>query len=162
MAKRYFIAIIWLIAPSVFALPEDRDQPIEIAADNAVINEKQNQAEYTGAVLVTQGTLKLEGELVNLKTNEAGEVETFVSKGQPARFENLRRKTDKEPVRGRALTIEYSYDTDRVVLTSDAEITTEDSEFSGPEITYDLSTGEVTASGSRSNRVNMTMQPKKK
>ena len=162
MAKRYFIAIIWLIAPSVFALPEDRDQPIEIAADNAVINEKQNQAEYTGAVLVTQGTLKLEGELVNLKTNEAGEVETFVSKGQPARFENLRRKRDKEPVRGRALTIEYSYDTDRVVLTGDAEITTEDSEFSGPEITYDLNTGEVTASGSRSKRVNMTMQPKKK
>ena len=162
MAKRYFIAIIWLIAPSVFALPEDRDQPIEIAADNAVINEKQNQAEYTGAVLVTQGTLKLEGELVNLKTNEAGEVETFVSKGQPARFENLRRKTDKEPVRGRALTIEYSYDTNRVVLTGDAEITTEDSEFSGPEITYNLSTGVVTASGSRSKRVNMTMQPKKK
>ena len=45
MAKRYFIAIIWLIAPSVFALPEDRNQPIEIAVDNAVINEKQNQAE---------------------------------------------------------------------------------------------------------------------
>ena len=162
MAKRYFIAIIWLIAPSVFALPEDRDQPIEIAADNAVISDKQNQAEYTGAVLVTQGTLKLEGELVNLKTNEAGEVEIFVSKGQPARFENLRRKTDKEPVRGRAFTIVYSYDTDRVVLTGDAEITTEDSEFSGPEITYDLNTGEVTASGNRSKRVNMTMQPKKK
>ena len=162
MAKRYFIAIIWLIAPSVFALPEDRDQPIAIAANNAVINEKQNQAEYTGAVLVTQGTLKLEGELVNLKTNEAGEVETFVSKGQPARFENLRRKTDKEPVRGRATTIEYSYGTERVVLTGDAEITTTDSKFSGSEITYDLNTGEVTASGSRSKRVNMTMQPKKK
>ena len=162
MAKRCFIAIIWLIAPLVFALPEDREQPIEIAADNAVINEKQNQAEYTGAVLLTQGTLKLEGELVNLKTNEAGEVETFVSKGQPARFENLRRKTDKELVRGRAFTIEYSYDTDLVVLTGDAEITTEDSEFSGPEITYDLNTGEVTASGNRSKRVNMTMQPKKK
>ena len=162
MAKRYFIAIIWLFAPSVFALPEDRDQPIEIVADNAVINEKQNEAEYTGAVLVTQGTLKLEGEAVNLKTNEAGEVETFVSKGQPARFENLRRNTDKEPVRGRAATIKYSYDTDRVVLTGDAEITTEESEFSGPEITYDLRTGEVTASGNRSKRVNMTMQPKKK
>ncbi len=162
MAKRYFIAIIWLIASSAFALPEDRDQLIEISADNAVINEKQNEAEYTGAVLVTQGTLKLEGELVNLKTNEAGEVETFVSKGQPARFENLRQKTDKEPVRGRATTIKYSYDTDRVVLTGDAEIITEDSVFSGSEITYDLDTGEVTASGSHSKRVNMTMQPKKK
>jgi len=162
MAKRYFIAIIGLIAPLAFALPEDRDQPIEITADNAVINEKQSQAEYSGAVVVTQGSLKLEGDVVNLKTNEAGEVETFVSKGQPARFENLRRKTDKEPVRGRALTIYYSYDGDRVVLTGNAVITSEESEFSGPEITYDLNTGEVTASGNRSKRVNMTMQPKKK
>jgi lipopolysaccharide export system protein LptA len=162
MAKRYFIAIIGLIAPLALALPEDRDQPIEITADNAVINEKQNQAEYSGAVVVTQGSLKLEGDVVNLKTNEAGEVETFVSKGQPARFENLRRKTDKESVRGRASTIYYSYDSDRVVLTGDAVITSEDSEFSGPEITYDMNTGEVTASGNRSKRVNMTMQPKKR
>jgi len=162
MAKRYFIAVIWLIIPFAFALPEDRDQPIEITADNAVINEKQSQAEYSGAVVVTQGTLKLEGDVVNLKTNEAGEVETFVSKGQPARFENLRRKTDKEPVKGRASTIYYSYDSDRVVLTGNAIITSEESEFSGPEITYDLNTGEVTASGNRSKRVNMTMQPKKK
>jgi lipopolysaccharide export system protein LptA len=162
MAKRYFIAIMGLLAQLANALPEDRDQPIEIAADSAVINEKQNQAEYSGAVVVTQGTLKLEGDVVNLKTNEVGEVETFVSRGQPARFENLRRKTDKEPVRGRASTIYYSYDSDRIVLTGDAIITSEDSGFSGPEITYDLDTGEVTASGNRSKRINMTMQPKKK
>mgnify|MGYP001025904699 FL=1 len=162
MAKRYFFGLMLAIAPAVFALPEDRDQPIEITADSAVINEKQSQAEYTGAVVVTQGTLKLEGDVVNLKTNEDGEVETFVAKGQPARFENLRRKTDQEPVKGRAQIIDYSYDTDRVVLTGDAMITSEDSEFSGPEITYDLKSGEVTAAGSRSSRVNMTMQPKKK
>lgn len=59
MAKRYFIAIIGLIAPLALALPEDRDQPIEITADNAVINEKQNQAEYSGAVVVTQGSSNL-------------------------------------------------------------------------------------------------------
>ncbi|MEK9669876.1 MAG: lipopolysaccharide transport periplasmic protein LptA [Gammaproteobacteria bacterium] len=162
MAKHYFIAIMGLLAQLAYALPEDRDQPIEITADSAVINEKQNQAEYSGAVVVTQGTLKLEGDVVNLKTNEGGEVETFVSKGQPARFENLRQKTDKEPVRGRASTIYYSYHSDRVVLTGDAIITSNDSEFSGPEIRYDLDTGEVTASGNPSKRVNMTMQLKKK
>ncbi|HBC49545.1 MAG TPA: lipopolysaccharide transport periplasmic protein LptA, partial [Gammaproteobacteria bacterium] len=81
MAKRYFFGLMLAIAPAVFALPEDRDQPIEITADSAVINEKQSQAEYTGAVVVTQGTLKLEGDVVNLKTNEDGEVETFVAKG---------------------------------------------------------------------------------
>ena len=64
MAKRYFFGLMLAIAPAVFALPEDRDQPIEITADSAVINEKQSQAEYTGAVVVTQGTLKLEGDVV--------------------------------------------------------------------------------------------------
>jgi lipopolysaccharide export system protein LptA len=102
MAKRYFFGLMLAIAPAVFALPEDRDQPIEITADSAVINEKQSQAEYTGAVVVTQGTLKLEGDVVNLKTNEDGEVETFVAKGQPARFENLRRNRSRACQRSRA------------------------------------------------------------
>lgn len=162
MAKRHFIGLILAIPPAVFALSEDRDQPIEITADSAVINEKQSQAEYTGAVVVTQGTLKLEGDVVNLKTNENGEVETFVAQGRPARFENFKQKSDQDPVKGRALVIDYSYGTDQVVLTGDAMITSKDSEFSGPEITYDLKSGKVMATGSRSSRVNMTMQPKKK
>ena len=106
--------------------------------------------------------MKLEGDVVNLKTDDAGEVEIFVSKGQPARFENLRSKTDSEPVRGRALTIYYSYDSDRVVLAGDAIITSEDSEFSGQEIIYNLDTGEITASGNQSRRVSMTMKSREK
>lgn len=161
MAKRYFIGLALLISQLVIALPEDRDQPIEITADNAVINEKQNKAEYTGAVVVIQGTLKLQGDALKLKTNEAGEVETFISQGSPARFENLRKKTDEEPIRGKAKMIHYSYSNDQVVLTGDAEIKTKDSNFSGPKITYDSLTGEVTASGNRSKRVIMMMQSKK-
>jgi len=162
MAKCYFIAVIWLIAPLALSLPEDRDEPIEITADNAVINEKESRAEYSGAVVVSQGSMILEGDVVNLKTGDSGEVEIFVSKGQPARFENLRSKTDSEPVRGRALTIYYSYDSDSVVLAGDAIITSEDSEFSGQEIIYNLYTGEITASGNHSRRVSMTMKPRKK
>lgn len=162
MAKCYFIGLILLLTPVVFALPEDRDESIEITADDAVINEKQNQAEYSGTVVVTQGTLKLEGDVVNLKTNENGEVETFVAKGKPARFESLRRKTDKEPVKGRAQKIYYTYDNDHVVLTGEAIVTSEESEFSGSEIIYDLKSGEITASSNRTQRVNMKLQPKNK
>lgn len=161
MAQYIIGFLISTLSLWVQALPEDRDQPIEINADNAVINEKENRARYEGAVVVTQGTLKLNGDLVDLSTNASGEVESFLATGTPARFENLRRKTDKEPVRGRAETIQYRYDTDQVVLTGDAEITTEDSVFAGPEITYAMESGEVVASGSRADRVNMTMQPKR-
>tara|TARA_B100001093_G_scaffold510677_1_gene577024 strand:+ start:1273 stop:1734 length:462 start_codon:yes stop_codon:yes gene_type:complete len=151
-----------LITPVVFALPEDRDESIEIMADKAVINEKQNQAKYSGAVVVTQGTLKIEGDIVNLKTNENGEIETIVAKGKPARFENIRRQIDKKPVKAKAEKIYYTYESDRVVLTGDAVITSEESAFSGSEIIYDLDSGKVIASGNKSQRVNMTMQPKNK
>lgn len=161
MAKYYFIGLALIISTEAVALPEDRDRPIKITANNAVINEKQNEAEYKGSVVVTQGTLKLKGDSVTLKTNEAGEVETFLSRGSPARFENLRRKTDQEPIRGNAKTIYYSYDSNRIVLKGGAEIQTKDTQFSGPKITYDPTTGKVTAAGSRSKRIIMMMQPKK-
>ena len=67
MAKYYFIGLAILISTTVVALPEDRDRKIEITADNAVINEMQNEAEYKGAVVVTQGTLKLQGYFFSLR-----------------------------------------------------------------------------------------------
>ncbi|HAN81416.1 MAG TPA: lipopolysaccharide transport periplasmic protein LptA [Gammaproteobacteria bacterium] len=162
MEKRFFIGLIPLIPALVFALPEDRDESIKIEADNALINEKENQAKYSGAVVVTQGTLKIEGDVVNLKTNENGEVETVVAKGKPARFESMRRRIDKKSVKGEAEKIYYTYETDRIVLTGDAVITSEESAFSGSEIIYDLDSGRVIASGDKSQRVNMTLQPKNK
>lgn len=162
MAKRFFIGLVLLIPTLVLALPGDRGEPIKIIADNALINEKQNRAKYSGAVVVTQGTLKIEGDLVNLKTNENGEVETVVARGKPALFENLRKRTDKKSVKGKAEKIYYTYETDRVVLTGDAVITSEESAFSGSEIIYDLDSGRVIASGNNSQRVNMTMKPQNK
>lgn len=161
MAKHILFAIALTCSALVNALPEDRDQPIDIQADKAVINEKESRARYEGAVEVRQGSFKLTGDLVDLTTNDNSEVETFLATGQPARFENLRRPTDTEPVRGRADAIRYEFDTDLVVLSGDAEVRSADSVFAGPEITYHLESGEVIAAGSRTDRVNMTMQPKR-
>ncbi len=163
MAKRFlFIGLIISFSELTQSLPEDRDKPIKIGSESAVINEKENRAVYEGNVVMTQGTFKLTGDEIKLKTNANGEVEKFASKGQPAKFQNLRRKTDKRPVRGQGHQISYSYDSDLLVISGDAFIETEDSDFSGPLITYNLVSGEVTASGDEGERVNMTMQPKKK
>jgi len=161
MAKHVIFALALIAPHATWALPEDRDQPIEINADSAVINEKENRAKYEGAVEVTQGTFKLTGDTIDLTTNANNEVERFVAIGRPARFQSLRRATDSEPVRGRSAQITYSYDDEFVTLIGDAEVRSEGSVFSGPEITYDLNSGEVVAAGSRADRVNMTMQPKK-
>ncbi|MDB4020850.1 lipopolysaccharide transport periplasmic protein LptA [Litorivicinus sp.] len=162
MAKYTFIIISLIASSAATALPTDRDEPIEISANSAVINEKENLARYQGAVILTQGTFKLTGEKIDLTTNSKGEVKTFVAIGMPARFENLRSETDEEPVSGLANRIDYSYAHDRVTLRGDAKVKIEGSEFAGPDVSYELTSGVVNAAGDSSKRVNMTMQPKKK
>ena len=49
-----------LAAPLTFALPEDRDQPIRIEADEALRDEKQGFTRYRGHVKMDQGTLHIE------------------------------------------------------------------------------------------------------
>ena len=136
MAKYTFIIISLIASSAATALPTDRDEPIEIS--------------------------KLTGEKIDLTTNSKGEVKTFVAIGMPARFENLRSETDEEPVSGLANRIDYSYAHDRVTLRGDAKVKIEGSEFAGPDVSYELTSGVVNAAGDSSKRVNMTMQPKKK
>ena len=47
---------------SALALPNDRDQPIRIQADNAHLDDKQGVATYTGDVIITQDLMRYEIE----------------------------------------------------------------------------------------------------
>tara|TARA_Y100001978_G_C23494109_1_gene337748 strand:+ start:29 stop:517 length:489 start_codon:yes stop_codon:yes gene_type:complete len=162
MAKYLILGIIAALPYLALALPEDRERPIDISADSAVLNEKENRAEYFGNVILTQGTFELKGEKVQLITNADGEVKSLISKGDPAKFKNLGSGTDLEPIRGTGKQITYNYNNDTIHISGDALIETVDSRFSGPEITYNLISGKVTASGDKQKRVNMTMQLKNK
>lgn len=161
MANKFLVTLALILSASANALPGDRKQPINIEADRAVMNDITRTIVYEGEVLVEQGSLQIRGNRVEITTNEQNEVEQFVSTGTPATFENQRLAEQAEPIVGTADTIEYSFETDLIVLNGDAEIQSEGSAFSGPLITYRLETGEVIASGDRGNRVSMTMQPKR-
>ncbi|MDX1519199.1 MAG: LptA/OstA family protein, partial [Gammaproteobacteria bacterium] len=50
------------IAPVTFALTTDKDQPIEIEADAAELDDRKNVTVYTGNVIVTQGSIRMTGE----------------------------------------------------------------------------------------------------
>ena len=54
-------ALILSLVPAlhVAGLPDDRDQPIHITADQALRDEKQGKTVYSGNVHMTQGSLKI-------------------------------------------------------------------------------------------------------
>jgi lipopolysaccharide export system protein LptA len=58
----------------VWALPDDRQQAIEINADEAVINEQANAATYKGSVDVRQGTFQLLADQLDIAIDAEGAV----------------------------------------------------------------------------------------
>ena len=53
------------------ALSSDKDQPIEIEADHAKLDDIQRVAVYQGDVVITQGSIRLNGDILcDLRSEE--------------------------------------------------------------------------------------------
>ena len=76
------VMLLWMPASSL-ALSADRDQPIHIEADSAVLMEKEGLSTYTGNVAIRQGTLALHGDNMTVY-NSGSSIDRIVLTGSPA------------------------------------------------------------------------------
>ena len=142
------LAAAVLTAPLVTALPEDRDQPIRIEADEALRDEKQGFTRYKGNVRMDQGTLRIEADEVTVYHVDQ-EADKIVARGTPARLQQ-QPEPEKGLMKARALTIEYYKNDDRVQLLNDASIEQDGSMVTGDSIEYFISEQRVRADSDRS------------
>jgi len=163
-----------LAAPRLaHALSTDRDQPMQIEADNMVLNDKIHENIYTGNVVVTQGSLRITGNKLIVHYTENNDLKDAVMLGTPAHFRQL---PDGKKVyqKGEALRMEYYRDKDLLYLIDKAKVTEGDKLLSGHRIVYDTKKSVVTArrataeekkkgaAGAGSGRVKVIIPPKKK
>ena len=101
----FVLACIW--TGHAAALSSDREQPIELEADSAHIDERTGVSVYTGNVKLTQGSTRLLADRLTVERGEDGN--RVVAEGQPATFSQ--QPDDKpKPVEGLAKTIDSSLD----------------------------------------------------
>lgn len=162
------ISLSSIFSSAVQALPSDRDQPIRVQADSAELDDKQGVAIYRGAVVITQGTLKITGNQVTITQNKQGDIEVFTSVGSPAYYEQLP-APDKTLVKAYGKTIQYFAPTERIVLIDQAKVIQDGNTFQGEKIVYDtqrqiVNAGRAgnTAISTPQPRIDMVIQPKKK
>ena len=126
-----------LLAASLPALAKtgDTDQPIHIESDQQSLDMQGNIVTFTGNVIVTQGTIKLNAEKV-VVTRPGGEKgkEVIDGYGNPATFYQM--QDNGKPVKGRASQMYYELQNDFVVLTGNAFLEQVDSNIKGDKITY--------------------------
>ncbi|MCI0400325.1 MAG: lipopolysaccharide transport periplasmic protein LptA [Gammaproteobacteria bacterium] len=144
------------------ALSGDSDQPIEIEADAAELDDNLGVTVYRGNVVVTQGTLRLNGDTMTVYYTDDQKLKTVFMDGNPACF---RQRPDKEnmDVKAEALRMEYHAAEKLLVLLQDATVIRGRDRFSGDRIEYDTEKAIVKArkSNSSKDRVKMVIQPKK-
>jgi lipopolysaccharide export system protein LptA len=155
-------AFAWTLvsAPPVMALQDDHSKPFLIEADSVEINEKESRSLYSGRVEIQQGSMQLSAEQVSVQHSADRKAKHILASGNPARF-SQQLDNDEGTVKARARTIEYSADSELLLLTGDAQLSRGQDSFASDRITYDRRDGVVKGGGKAKGkqRVRISIDP---
>ena len=141
--------LLSLLSSLAIAMPGDENKPIEIEAESVIVDESTGFNQFMGDAVVTQGSLVLSAELIEVQTSDE-EVGSMVAKGsqqKPAKY------TQSQPNQARfieASAIEITYDVEKgiVFLIGDAHLVQGFDSFSGETLEYDINNDKVFVKGS--------------
>jgi lipopolysaccharide export system protein LptA len=153
-------ALLLLCLPALaHGLAADRDRPITVESDTATYNEKEGISVYQGNVYLTQGTLKLHGDILTVYSTD-DHIQKAILTGDPATGVQRPDGADANQ-HAEAQRIEYQADRGLLILTGKARVwETGGREVRSEEIVYDINKNTVNAGGGNtSGRVHITLQP---
>lgn len=149
-----------LLAASLpaLALTGDTDQPIHIESDQQSLDMQGNVVTFTGNVIATQGSIKINADKV-VVTRPGGEKgkEIIDGYGNPATFYQM--QDSGKPVKGHASHMHYELQNDLVVLTGNAYLEQLDSNITGDKITYLVKEQKMQAVSDKGKRVTTVLVP---
>jgi lipopolysaccharide export system protein LptA len=152
----------------VLAERADREKDIVVGADRLVADDAKKTSTFDGAVVVTQGTMRMTANKVNVREDAQGH-KFYVAFGAPVTFRQKRDNAD-EWVEGYAERAEFDDRNDVLKLFNHARVKSNQNEITGEFISYDMNKelAEVTgappgaAPPANAPRVKMTIVPQKK
>ncbi len=153
------LASLYLAPLPGHALQSDREQPIDLEADSAEIDDKRGVSIYTGHVEITQGSMHIRADKLVVEQHR-GKGTRLIATGRPMHFRQLP-APGKPPVRGHALRAEYDTGSELLILSGNAVLQQGKDRFANDRIVYDRVKGVVRAgrSAKGKTRVRITIDP---
>lgn len=159
---------VCLMLPAIsWALPSDREKPINIEADHAQMDDQEGVTQYKGDAILTQGTLKITGDIITFYYNENKQLTKAVAVGKLATYQQVH-KPGEAPVKAKAIRMEYYADKQKIYLIGEGHVWQNGDEFIGNRIEYDIAKNVVSANSAPVNvggethdsgRIHMIIQP---
>ena len=130
--------------PAINALESDKNQPIEVEANTAELDDIKNVSVYTGNVIVTRGTIRMTGDKMTVYHTENDELDTLIMEGRPATYRQL---PDDSKVydEAEASVIEFYELKHLTILKENAVVIQEGVRLTGDRIDYDTELSQVKA-----------------
>ncbi|NQZ33185.1 MAG: lipopolysaccharide transport periplasmic protein LptA [Oceanospirillaceae bacterium] len=141
-----------------YALPSDQNQPIDVTADTATINDTTGVTTLTGKVKIIQGSMLITADKLTVHRNKNGDISTMVATGKPAHF-TQQQKANEPHSKAWGQKMVYLVSDQTVTITGNAKVQQLSDKFSGEKIVYYMDKAIVKASGTKQ-RVRMIIQPK--
>jgi lipopolysaccharide export system protein LptA len=157
------------LVPMAAAEKADREKPVNLEADRVTIDDSKQLAIFEGNVVLTQGTLVIRGNRMEVRQDKEG-FKNGVTWGTPAYFRQKREGFD-EYIEGWAERLEYDGRVQFMQMFNRAMLTRGQDEVRGNYISYDGRTEffQVTGGGAQAaapdnpdGRVRAVIQPKPK
>lgn len=147
----------------------DREKPVNLEADRVTIDDAKQTALFEGNVLLTQGTMQIRGDRMEVRQDKEG-FRFGTTWGNPAYFRQKRESFD-EYIEGWAERIEYDGRAETLRMFSRAQLKRGPDEVRGNTISYDARTeffqvigggAKAAAPNNPEGRVRAVIQPKPK
>ena len=134
----YAVLCAALLAPPAHAEKADRDKPVNLEADTVTLDDIRKISVYQGNVVLSQGTLMLRADRVQVTQNADG-LDKVIATGRPVAF---RQKLDgsEEFIEGFADRIDYDGANGQLELIGQAMLRRGSDELRGARISYNANT----------------------
>ena len=160
--KRLVTALALLVASNAWALQSDQSQPIEIQADNGMLDQGKQVTVFTGNVIVKQGSIDIKAARIEVqRTNDGSQLMTAT--GSPVEFKQ-QLDEGKGWVNGHAQKVTSQSASGLITLIGNAKVQRGGDVVQGNNITYNTKTEIYTAAGNKAasgsgRRVTVVLQP---
>lgn len=157
----YLFSLLLAITAPAWAESADKDKPVNIESDSARVDDAQKLAIYEGHVVLSQGTLLITADRIDVRQDERG-FASGIATGKQVYFRQKLEGKD-EFAEGWADRLEYDGRGEKLKLTGQARLKRGDDDLRGNLISYDGKTEYFQAQGSISGspgRVRAVIRPK--
>jgi lipopolysaccharide export system protein LptA len=132
------LCLVLFYSAHSFAERADRDKPIDIDADQAIVDDAKQISTFLGRVVLTQGTMVIKGDKLLVVQDKSG-FKHGTAYGQTASFRQKREGLN-EYVEGYGERIEYDTHSDTVDFYVQARVKRAQDEVRGEHVIYNSKT----------------------